>query len=317
MVIQVERFLSGQKCTRVCWSLTDHELVLAEKSKELGACWRKGTSNSDWKNAGICSCLAMFVHVLLSPGGISPSCPGALCPWLSPEDQSAALPCRCAQLCSPCISHDWGLTGALSPLCLTFTPSCSQLSVPLFLGFTSSCCLSCLSGTETQTAAPWAGAGRAGQHWQNLGTVFSSEWCQHMFGLNFSLNSASKSTQSANWRVQTAQSRDHHSLCLYSSRYKANALSLMKVSTCSCTINNNLNIVCLSSSGWAWSDHFGKMEQLSSKNTYLKNYSGRSETYKLINELKLWWRLWWEEKIQLSEGRKLKESKNCSKTFIV
>lgn len=63
MVIQVERFLLGQKCTRLCRSLTDHELVLAEESKELGTCWRKGTSNSDWKNARICSCLAMFVPV--------------------------------------------------------------------------------------------------------------------------------------------------------------------------------------------------------------------------------------------------------------
>lgn len=107
------------------------------------------------------------------------------------------------------------------------------------------------------------------------------------------------------FREQTSSSRDYHSLCLYSSRHMPNVLSLMKVSKCSCTINNNLNIVCLSSSCWGWSDHFGKMEQLSSKNTYLKNYSGRSETYKLINGLKLGWRLWWEETFSSQKEKKL------------
>lgn len=64
MVIQVERFLSVQKCTTACRSLTDPELVLAEESKELGAHWRKGTSGNDWKNAGSWSCLARFVHLI-------------------------------------------------------------------------------------------------------------------------------------------------------------------------------------------------------------------------------------------------------------
>lgn len=64
MVIQVERFLSVQKCTRLCRSLTDCELVLAEESKELGTHWRKGTSSNDWQNAGIWSYLAMFLHVI-------------------------------------------------------------------------------------------------------------------------------------------------------------------------------------------------------------------------------------------------------------
>lgn len=107
MVIQGERFLSGQKCSRLCWSLTDHELVLAEESKELGTCWRKGTSNSDWKNAGICSCLAMFVHVSCYLQVVFPHPALELCPWLSSEGHSAALPCRCAQLCSSGISRGW------------------------------------------------------------------------------------------------------------------------------------------------------------------------------------------------------------------
>lgn len=217
---------------------------------------------------------------LLSPGGVSPPCPGAPCPWLSSGDHFAALPCRCAQLCSPGISHGWLWSHRGSQLpCSLGSPMLLSL-LPVRHWDTNSSTLSWgRQGWDTLTKLggciqPWVMPTRV---W----VTFLLKFCQQVH---------------PRCRVQTARSRGHHSLRLYSSRHKANALSLMKVSTCSCTINNNLNIVCLSSSGWAWSDHFGKMEQLSSKNTYLKNYSGRSETYKLINELELGWRLWWEEK---------------------
>lgn len=63
MVIQVERFLSVQKYTRLYRSLTDCALVLAEEPRELGTYWRKGTSSNDWENPEIWSSLAMFVCV--------------------------------------------------------------------------------------------------------------------------------------------------------------------------------------------------------------------------------------------------------------
>lgn len=188
MVIQVERFLSVQKCTRLCWSLTDHELVLAEESKELGTRRRKGTSNNDWKNAGIWSCLAMFVQYPVISRWCFPTVP-----WspVSLAELRGSLCCTPLQMC-PAVPT-WHL-----PRVVVISQG---LSAPLFLGFTPCCCLSCLSGTETETAAPWAGEGRAGTLWQNLEAVFSPEWCQHVFGLNFSLNSASKSTQAAECKL--------------------------------------------------------------------------------------------------------------------
>lgn len=164
------------------------------------------------------------------------------------------------------------------------------------------------------TTLRWGGTGgegRAGWLWRDVDSV-SNPWGMIICAWVKFLIKFSQQVHPG-LRVQTARSRDYRSLCFYSSRHTPNALSLMKVSACSCTINNNLNIVCLSSSGWGWSDHFGKMEQLSSKNMYLKNYSGRSETYKLINGLKLRWRLWWEKKF--SSRKKTKEKRELFQDF--
>lgn len=147
MVIQVKRFVSAQKCTRLCWSLTDPELVLAEKSKELGTHWRKGTSNSDWRNAGIWSCLAVFVQLSCYLQLVFPHCalaeltaspPLQMCPavltWhltgvlVISQGLSVPVPAFTHPALSPC--------SYIHPILLSvpvpaFTPSCSQLSAGL------------------------------------------------------------------------------------------------------------------------------------------------------------------------------------------
>lgn len=152
MVIQVERFLSVQKYTRLHRSQTDPELVLAEESKELGTRWRKGTSSNEWEDPG--AVWPCCVCNLLSQGGFSLSRPRAIPPrpqlWGSLHRTPLHGGGRGARLRSPASPLGGRALTALGSLIPLFDPVLRSLFLP---------------GVETKAASRCDGvvlAGRAG-----------------------------------------------------------------------------------------------------------------------------------------------------------